>query len=555
MTSRIRSFAASLLVLPALLLAACGGSSNTPLTLTGVSVSPTTASLTVGATRQLTVTGTYSDGSTAPVTATSTFSSSAPAVASVSSGGLVTAVAVGSATVTSTYSGKSATTAVTVTAATPTLSSIAITPSPASVAAGSTLQLTVTGTFSDSSTQDLTLTSTFSSSATAVATVTSPGGLVTGVTAGTATITATNGGKTATRDVTVTGAVTPPDPNQVVFYDTYGTGVVFKDFGGAINNVTIDATETFNGRHVINFQVTSAAGYSGGAWYTGTPRDLSAYNALTFWAKASAAKGLDKAGFGNDGGAASGTAFPTERLAIPLTTAWQKFTIPIPNPAKFLNVGGLFHLADGNKGYTLYLADVIYEHLGSGVLGAGAASINVSNSALSLPVAATSTVPEGQSQVLYAVTGDPESTVKLSPVSNGFFDFASSNGAIASVSAAGVITAVAPGGPVAITATLGGAAVSGSIAVTVTGAAAEPTTVAAAPTALPADAISLFSSTYAGTAADKNANVESWFASGSGAGGSLTDPYTIAGTGHDVKRYLLQNYAVIEFIGGNNTAG
>jgi uncharacterized protein YjdB len=560
MTSRNRWFAASLLVLPLLLLSACGGSSSTPVTLTGVSVSPTSASLTVGATRQLTVTGTYSDGSTAPVTASATFSSSAPAVASVGTGGLITALTVGTATVTSTYSGKSATTAVTVSAVAPTLSSIAISPDPASVAAGSTLQLTVTGTYSDSTTQNLTSTSTFVSGTPSVATVTSPGGLVTGLLAGTATITATNGGKTATRDVTVTGVVPPPGANQIVFYDGNGANVSFRDFGGAANNVTIDPTETFNGRKVVNFQVTSTGGYSGGAWYTSAPRDLSAYNALTFWAKASVAGTLNVAGYGNDAGANSGTAFPTERLVIPVTTAWQKFTIPVPDPARFLDVGGLFHLADAPDGYTLYLADIIYEHLGTGTLGTGAASINMASVSPTIAVAGTFTVDPAQSQVTYAVVGDPEGTVTVKPVANGFFAFASSNTAVATVNAAGVITGVA-GGTASVTATLGGAAVAGSIAVTVAAIPAPGTLPPAAAPPSGSNVISLYSSQAGGftgsTVVDKSGNVDTWLTCWSQdnnptAGG---DPFaiTVGGTTANPRKYTLTSgggsYAGVEFLG------
>ncbi len=74
----------------------------------------------------------------------------------------------------------------------PTVSTAYISPATAAMATGKTAQLAVYGIYSDGSTQklgeDLT---TWSSSDTTVATVSSPGGLVTGVSAGTVTITAT----------------------------------------------------------------------------------------------------------------------------------------------------------------------------------------------------------------------------------------------------------------------------------------------------------------------------------------------------------------------------
>jgi len=84
-----------------------------PTPVESVSVSPTTASLIIGATRQLTATVTPSDATTQTVA----WSSSAPSVATVSSSGLVTAVSAGTATITVTTTDGSftATCAVTVT--------------------------------------------------------------------------------------------------------------------------------------------------------------------------------------------------------------------------------------------------------------------------------------------------------------------------------------------------------------------------------------------------------------------------------------------------------
>jgi len=74
----------------------------------------------------------------------------------------------------------------------PTLSSTFINPASASIATGKTAQLAVQGKYSDGSQQGVSGDSiTWSSSDDTIATVTSPGGLVTGVSAGTAIITST----------------------------------------------------------------------------------------------------------------------------------------------------------------------------------------------------------------------------------------------------------------------------------------------------------------------------------------------------------------------------
>jgi uncharacterized protein YjdB len=561
MTPRNRLAVSSLLLLMVLVQTACDPAEQPAATLTGVSVTPATITLAAGATQQLTVTGTYSDGSTKNVTANATFDSDTPATARVSSpGGLVTAVAAGTARITATVSGKSASTSVTVSASTaPTLSSIALGPNPASVAQGGTLQLTVTGTYSDNSTRPLTMDVTFSSGAESIATV-STSGVVTGVSVGSATITASAGGKTTTLNVSVTATTAPSDANQVVFYDGNGTDVTFLGFGGAINNVTVDTTETFNGRKVINFQVTGGSGYSGGAWATSTPRDLSAYNALTFWAKASKAGTLNVAGIGNDAGSGSGTGYGSERAALALTTAWQKFTIPIPNPAKYKNVGGLFHIADAPDDYTLYLADVIYEHLGTGVLGTGTASIgNGTTVTASVATAGTYTIDPNQSQVVFTIAGDPGSPVTVKPVANAFFDFTSSDPSVATVNGSGVITGVAAGGPATISATLGGVAASGSYAITVTGVLGQPTTLPPAPSHAPgASVYSLYSSVtggYTGTASDQSAKIDTWRTGWSAGSGGEPFPITTGAGSAAPRKYVFTNtttYVGVEFYG---TAG
>lgn len=98
----------------ALALAGCGGSSS--VVLSSIGVSPSTATLTLGTTQQLTVTGKYSNGTTQDVTSKATFTSTNPAVATVSASGVATGVSAGSATISVSVSGISGTTAVTVSA-------------------------------------------------------------------------------------------------------------------------------------------------------------------------------------------------------------------------------------------------------------------------------------------------------------------------------------------------------------------------------------------------------------------------------------------------------
>src|SRR5207245_6875387 len=114
--------------------------------------------------------------------------------------GLVSGVTPGTATITATSEGKSGTSSVTVTNVP--VATVEVTPPSASVQAGQTVQLT--GTPKDAGGHPLSArTVTWSSSNTTVATV-SNSGLVSGVTPGTATITAASEGKSGTSTITVT---------------------------------------------------------------------------------------------------------------------------------------------------------------------------------------------------------------------------------------------------------------------------------------------------------------------------------------------------------------
>src|SRR5207237_204186 len=171
----------------------------TTVPVASVTVSPSPASVQQGATVQLTATPKDANGN--PLSGrVVTWSSNNTAVARVNGSGLGTGGAAGTATITATAEGQSGTSAVTVTLAP--VGSVAVTPSPASVQVGQTLQLTATP--KDANGNPLSgRVITWASNNTAVATV-SGSGLVSGVTAGSATITATSEGKSGTSGVTVT---------------------------------------------------------------------------------------------------------------------------------------------------------------------------------------------------------------------------------------------------------------------------------------------------------------------------------------------------------------
>lgn len=150
--------------------------------------------------------------------------------------GVVTGVKAGEATITASAGGKNATVKVTVKAAatsggettTIAVTEVKITSTVTEVTAGETITLTAEVSPADATDKTVT----WSSSDTAIATVDSTG-KVTGVAAGTATITAKAGEKTAAVDVTVKAAVAPSTKVLDVAYD------LTKDLPAAIT--TTDA--------------------------------------------------------------------------------------------------------------------------------------------------------------------------------------------------------------------------------------------------------------------------------------------------------------------------
>jgi trimeric autotransporter adhesin len=165
------------------------------------SISVSGAPLVAGSTEQLSAIGTYSDSSTQYVTSQVVWQSSDNTVAAVSATGMLTALKAGTVTVTASLGAVSGGAPIVVSAAT--LSALTITPTSFSIATGQSQQLLVQGVYSDGSAHDVTSQVTWGTSNGGVASV-SGAGLVTGASAGSATITATLGAVSKTASATVT---------------------------------------------------------------------------------------------------------------------------------------------------------------------------------------------------------------------------------------------------------------------------------------------------------------------------------------------------------------
>lgn len=175
----------------------------TPVAVAAVAIAPAAPSIVAGETVQLAATPTDAAGAPLAGRAVS-WSSRDPVVAAVSSSGQVTGIAPGTATVVATVDGQAATATVTVRPVA--VAAVTLTPAATSIGLGGTVQLGAVVTDAAGNALAGRIVG-FSSSAPAIARV-ADDGVVTGVAAGAATITATSEGVSGTATVRVVAATT-----------------------------------------------------------------------------------------------------------------------------------------------------------------------------------------------------------------------------------------------------------------------------------------------------------------------------------------------------------
>lgn len=135
---------------------------------------------------------------------------------------------------------------------------------------------------------------------------------------------------------------------------------------------SVDMEEGYESDASIRIDVPNAndptGGYAGAIFRTDAgPRDLSGFDALTFWAKASQGVSIGEFGFGLD---FEGDVHRASRSNVSLSTSWQKITIPIPDASKLTQERGMFWFAAGTQGtggnaYTFWVDEIQFETLGT----------------------------------------------------------------------------------------------------------------------------------------------------------------------------------------------
>lgn len=285
--------------------------------------------------------------------------------------------------------------------------------------------------------------------------------------------------------------------NPDVFIDTFSAGLNYAAFGNSVvtafqvdNEVTRNNSAASMRIDVPNVNDPLGA-YAGGAFFTSVGRDLSGYNALTFWAKSSVAATLDVVGFGIDLGA---NKYQASVSGMSLTTTWRKYIIPIPDPSKLKVEKGMFYFSEGpenGNGYSFWIDDVKFENLGT-IAHGQAAIVNGVDRQITSFNGVTITI-DG----ILATFNMPNAVNQNVTMSPSYLVFSSSDTAVATVNDAGVVTTIGPGSAV-ITATLNGQDARGSLTVNSLGA----FTSAPTPTEAANTVISIFSNHYTNVPVD-----------------------------------------------------
>jgi hypothetical protein len=282
-------------------------------------------------------------------------------------------------------------------------------------------------------------------------------------------------------------------PNTAeVFMDGFSAGLEYAAFGDSkVTAFAVDENVSFEDvilsssmRFDIPYEGDPEGPYAGGIFRDLGGRDLSEYNALTFYAQGSKTGTIDQIGFGND---FLGDQYSTS-TSINLNTSWTKYILPIPDPSKLTQEKGLFLISEGpeeGEGYSIWVDQVKFENLGT-IAQPRAAMLGGNDVTQKTFIGSRAVV----SNLTYTVNlpNGADQTVGAAPA---YFSFASSDTLVAKVSDAGLVSVVGEGTAV-ITATLGELDVAGSLTLESLG----EFTAAPTPPQDAADVISIFSNAY-----------------------------------------------------------
>ena len=285
--------------------------------------------------------------------------------------------------------------------------------------------------------------------------------------------------------------------NQFVFSDSFSAGLEYYPFADSkFEAFSVDTEVKYQGTASMRFDVPNEGDRNGA--YAGAifrddngGRDLSKYDALTFWAKATKAATINDIGFGQDFGQ---NKYQVSKRGLRLTTNWVKYTIPIPDASKLKQEKGMFWYAEGPEngdGYSFWIDELRFEKLGT-IAQPRPSILNGDNISVNTFIGVNINIAD-LNQTFNLGTGE-DISISSAP---GYFVFTSSNPSVASVSETGIVEVLSAGNTV-ITATLGGVEAKGSLTVNSIGS----FVFAPTPTRDPSKVVSIFSDHYTNTPVD-----------------------------------------------------
>ncbi len=277
--------------------------------------------------------------------------------------------------------------------------------------------------------------------------------------------------------------------NGDVFIDGFSGGLNYFPFDGSyVDAFTVDTDTKYKGAASMRFDVPSPddpltiGTYAGATFPLDSPRDLSGFDALTFWAKATVATNINEIGFG----VIAGDKYKTTVQSLKLSTNWRKYIVPIPDPSKLTAEKGMFWYGESKPdGYTFWIDELKFEKLGT--IGQPSPIILNGEDVVSTSFVGTNFVIDGLTQTFNLGSGLNQ-TVVAAP---SYYTFSSSDVDVLQVSELGIVTVVG-NGTATVTATIAGVKAKGSLTIQALG----QFTFAPTPTLPASDVISLFSDAY-----------------------------------------------------------
>ncbi|WP_205527086.1 Ig-like domain-containing protein [Hanstruepera ponticola] len=271
-----------------------------------------------------------------------------------------------------------------------------------------------------------------------------------------------------------------------------GSNFYFPYLGSKPDAAAFDGVETYKGNASIRLSVPNAddpeGNYAGAILrIDGSGRDLTGYDALTFWARGSQGVILDGIGFGED---FIENKYQATITNVSIGTGWNKYIVPIPDPSKLVEERGMLRYAAGTQGtgglgYTIWFDEIRFEKLGN--IAQPRPAILDGQDIVSETFIGANRPLTGLTQTFNLGNGQDQ-TVESAPA---YFNFVSSNPGVATVDDMGLVSIVGSGTAV-ISASLDGVDATGSLTIVSLG----DFDSAPVPDEDPANVISIFSDAY-----------------------------------------------------------